>query len=220
MPAPSRETLLCQPPLRFREGRNISKADIFLWETPGVRLVIKDYHSRPFWIRETVGRVLIGRECRAYRLLQGISGIPRLAGRIDAYALAIEFVDGRDLSTFKRGEVPAAFFDRLREILRAIHAAGVAQGDLHHRDVLVGPGSEPFLVDFSTAVFRTGTGAGVRRRLFEAACQSDQRAALKLKRRHAPHSLSEAETGELDRVPRWYRLGKRLRPWLPGRRRA
>jgi hypothetical protein len=203
----------------FRPGRNWTKADIFLWEEGGARLAIKDYAGRPAWIRGTLGRYLVGRECKAYQRLQGIPGVPAFAGRIDSCALALGFVEGEDLSRIRRGGLSAEFFARLLDLLAAIHRAGVAQGDLHHRDVIVGPSGHPFLVDFSTAIFLRPRSGGLRRRLFEAACASDRRAALKLKSRHVPGGLTDEEKRALDHPPAWYRLGKAMRRLLPGTRR-
>jgi len=219
MQAPTRDSLRVCPPLRFRSGRNATKADILLWEEKGSRLAIKDYAPRAAWIRNTLGRNLVRREVRAYRLLREVSGIPRLVGQIDPFAFAVDFVEGRDLSHFRPGEVPEGFFGKLMELLDTVHRTGVAQGDLHHRDVLVGPDGNPYLVDFSTAVFLDATAGSLRRRLFRAACGSDRRAALKLKHRHAPHSLSEEERHELTHPPAWYRVGKRIRRWMRTARR-
>jgi predicted Ser/Thr protein kinase len=215
---PSRKELRARGLPPFRPGRNWTKADIFLWEAQGGRLAIKDYSGRPAWFRMTLGRYLLGRECAAYRLLQGIPGIPPFAGRIDAWAMATAYVEGVDLSRLRRGEVPARFFPRLLELLDAIHRAGVAQGDLHHRDVILGASGEPSLVDFSTAAFRPSVARGIRHRIFRAACNSDRRAALKLKRRHTPGDLTEEEARFLDHPPAWYRLGKGARRLLPGKR--
>ena len=208
---PSREALATGAGRPYRSGRNWTKADIYLWEEGGSRLAIKDYSGRPAWIRQSLGRYLVGRECAAYERLRGIPGIPAFAGRIDSCAFAVEFVEGADLSRARRGEVPAPFFDRLLDLLAAVHRAGVAQGDLHHRDVIVSPSERPFLIDFSTAVFLGPRSGRFRRRLFEAACASDRRAALKLKGRHVPDRLTEEERRVLDHPPAWYRLAKAVR---------
>ena len=211
---PTREALSALPAVLFRKGRNFTKADIFLWERPGIRLAVKDYFPRPAWVRKTIGRYLVSRECAAYARLRHIRGVPPFAGRIDSFAFALGFVEGLDLSQFRRGEVPAIFFDRLLALLSVIHSAGVAQGDLHHRDVLMDPSGEPVVVDFSTAILRDARAGVLQRRLFGAACASDRRAALKLKRRHAASALTDEEKMCLDHPPGWYRIGKRLRGWL------
>ncbi len=216
---PTREMLRSGPRSPFRSGRNRTKADIFLWEEGGRRLAIKDYAARPAWIRRTLGRCLVARECAAYRRLQGIPGVPPFAGRVDSCAFAVEFVEGADLSRLRRGELQAPFFERLLELLAAVHRAGVAQGDLHHRDVIAGPSGDPYLVDFSTALFLERRSGWLRRRLFETACASDRRAALKLKARHVPEALTDEEREVLDHPPAWYRLGKAARKLLFGMRR-
>ncbi len=216
---PSREMLQSGPRLPFRAGRNRTKADVFLWEEGGSRLAIKDYSARPAWIRMTLGRCLVARECAAYRRLQGIPGVPSFAGRIDACAFAVEFVDGADLSRVRRGEIPPRFFDRLLDLLTAVHGAGVAQGDLHHRDVIAGPSGDPFLVDFSTAVFLGRRAGRLRRRLFEVACASDRRSALKLKARLDPGALTDEEKRVLEHPPSWYPLAKAARRLFLGMRR-
>lgn len=216
MHAPTRAAIVSHPPSSYSAGRNFTKADILLWDRPPDRLAIKDYAARPAWLRHSLGRILIRREVEAYRRLQGVQGTPRLAGRIDAFAFAVEFIPGKDLSHFKPGGVPGSFFRLLLDLLDRVHRAGVAQGDLHHRDVLVAPGPTPFLVDFSTAVFlRPGSGP-LGRRLFGMACGADYRAALKLARRFAPGSLTADEAFALDHPPAWYRYGKRMRTWWRG----
>ena len=216
MPAPSRSAILSHPPATYRSGRNFTKADILLWDGEPDRLAIKDYAARPAWLRNTLGRLLVRREVRAYGRLAGIAGIPRLWGRVDAFAFALQLVPGRDLSHYRAGEIPGSFFRQLLQLLERVHRAGVAQGDLHHRDVLVGPGYAPFLVDFSTAVFlRPGSGP-LGRRLFSAACGADRRAALKLARRFAPEVLTPEEKFELEHPPAWYRYAKKMRAWWRG----
>ena len=217
---PSREELRAKALPCFRSGRNWSKADIILWDGSGPRLAIKDYGARPAWIRMTLGRYLVGRECAAYERLQEIPGIPPFAGRIDSFAFAVGFVEGEDLSRIRRGELPPEFFARLLSLLESIHRAGVAQGDLHHRDVIRDRAGNPFLIDFSTAVFLEADSGGIRRRLFEAARASDVRAALKLKGRHAPGDLTHGEREILDHPPGWYRAGKLLRRLVKNGRRG
>src|SRR5262249_15328612 len=105
---------------------------------------------------------------------------------------------GRTRAFAPGGALPASFFDALARLLDAVHARGVAHGDLHRHDVLSGPGGEPYLVDWSTSVV-VAPGAGLWSRfLFRQMCLADRRSAAKLRRRLLPG-------GDAD-VPR--------RPWL------
>src|SRR5262249_34772319 len=115
------------------------------------------------------------REARAYERLAGLAGIPALVQVIDRHALALESIAGPPLRDVPRGTLPASFFDALAELVAAMHGRGVAHGDLHHGDVLVGPGDKPYLTDFSTAAFGGP--------LFAQWCASDLRGVAKLRRR-------------------------------------
>ena len=136
----------------LRPGRNGTKAEINLVDPGDNQFVVKDTANRSWAVRTLLGPWQLNREERAYRLLAGIPGIPRLLGRPDRQSLALQYIPGRSLDMLRPGEVDGAFFDRLDTLLAAIHARGVAHGDLHHRDVLKDPEGNPFVVDFATSV--------------------------------------------------------------------
>jgi hypothetical protein len=124
--------------VRVIPGRNLTKAEVVVYAWDGGRVAVKDYACRPLPIRLTVGRYLIRREAAVYRAAQGVQGIPRFFGRLGPCALAVEWIEGRTLSGCTAGTLSAAVFDRLEEIVAALHLRGVALADLHHRDVLIG----------------------------------------------------------------------------------
>ena len=61
-----RELLARSTPSRVLAGRNGTKADVAFHDLGGLRVVVKDYGPRPAWIRATLGRALVARECAAY----------------------------------------------------------------------------------------------------------------------------------------------------------
>ena len=170
---------------RLHDGRNRTKAVIDRVDAPEGVFVVKDVASRPFWVRALFGPWQLRREIRAYRRLAGLSGIPRLVGVVDRQAIVLEFIDGRPLQAMARGSIDAAFFDRLEELVRAVHGRGVAHGDLHHGDVLVGPGGRPFVVDFSTSWIGGPGSAWPARTIFGQMSRADLRSIAKLRRRYA-----------------------------------
>ena len=197
----------------LHRGRNVSKADVHLLELRGERFAVKDYRARPAWVRWTVGRWSLRREERAYAALGGTQGVPELAGRPDPLVLVTRYVEGRSLASWGRGEpLPDGFFGRLKETLQRVHDRGVVQGDLHHRDVLIGTAGEPWLVDFSTSMTDGATGLPTRRWLWRLLARLDRRAVLKLQERFAPGTLTGEEREELRRAPWVYR-------WVRGARR-
>jgi serine/threonine protein kinase len=128
-------------------------------------------------------RYLLRREHSVYAQLGGITGIPRAYGLVDGEALALEYIAGRSLrerdSELKDRE---RFFARLLATVQAMHAAGVAHGDLKRKhNVIVGAGEEPYLIDFGIAC-RSGAPGGLWNRwVFAAFRQMDLNAWVKLK---------------------------------------
>jgi len=197
-------------PLRpLHPGRNLTKASIALVELRGTPVVVKDLAGRPAPVRWWLGPWQLDRECRAYRRLEGLPGIPRLLSRLDRQAIALEYVDGPALAILGRDDLDGAFFDQLERLVRAMHARGVAHGDLHRHDVLRGPDGAPRLVDFSTSM-TVGKG-WLRRLLYRQMCQADLRAVAKLRGRFlGPGAPPLPERPALYRAG--HLLGRLLRP--------
>ena len=129
--------------------------------------------------------------------------------------LVTAWVDGTSLAAWERGRpLPDGFFERVKELVGRVHARGVVQGDLHHRDVLVGADGEAWLVDFSTAMTGGPAGFGPGRRLWQVLAAHDRRAVLKLQERFQPGTLAPAERQELTDLPAAERLARRLRGLL------
>jgi predicted Ser/Thr protein kinase len=127
-------------------------------------------------------RSLLAREQAVYDRLGGIAGIPRSFGLVGG-GLALEYVAGPSLREHEsRIADRDAFFAKLLATLAAMHAAGVAHGDLKRKDnIIVGAGERPYLVDFGIAVRRSATNALFNRCVFEPLVQMDMNAWVKLK---------------------------------------
>jgi len=170
-----------------------------------------------------VARLLLARERRALQVLDGLPGVAPLvepAARRDV--LERGYVEGVPLCLAE--ELPRDFFERLEELVRALHARGVCHNDLHKEgNVLVGTDGRPALVDFQLASVHPRRG-----RTFAARAREDLRHVWKHR------SFYLAALGEPDplagRRPQrgavaelWRRFGKPLyraltRPtWLRAR---
>ncbi len=201
--------------------------DILLLCAGDARVVLKDYAMKAPIIR-LLGRIQNRREEKIYRLLHGIEGVPRCLGRIDPHGLMIEYIPARPACQAP-GELDAEFFKRLKAIVAAIHARGVALCDMRNtKNILLGEDRRPYLVDFSTAIRRGRWWNPFTRALFRVFSQDDFMGILKLKRQAAPDLLQEAEARRLrDGLP-FERTVKRvrdgvvrvLRRWLRGVERA
>ena len=166
---------------RLLERGRRGKADLSLLDMDGGPLVVKDFARKNPWFR-LLGRLQIAREVRAYGKLGLIPGVPRLVGRIDPYALAIEKIDGVPLRYADRPhERGAAKLADLRRIVDRIHDRGLVHWDLRSMDnVLITRAGRIAVLDFASAVWLR-PGSLAHRLLFPSFRKIDESAYLKWK---------------------------------------
>ncbi|GAB4175048.1 MAG: hypothetical protein Kow0020_10620 [Wenzhouxiangellaceae bacterium] len=159
-------------------------------EFQGRSLAIKSATGRG--LRGLANRLALRREARAYRRLSGVAGIPACHGLIDGRWLVLDHIEVRP---FRDGPRRDDYFDRLLTIIEAMHARGVAHGDLKRKSNLgVDAEGAPVLLDFGASVVRRAGWHPLNRRLFEWLAQTDLNAWVKHK-----HSGYTAVTGT-DRI--------------------
>ena len=158
------------------------QASVYLLEAPIGRVVVKKAHESPLVRRIALGA--LRREAAVYERLRGVPGVPRSYGLVGGH-LVLEHIDGPSLRRHdKQLEDRERFFARLLETLDAMHAAGVAHGDLKRKDNgLVGPGERPYVIDVGIAWCVGPDSPRWRRRVFDVLCQMDYNSWLKLKYR-------------------------------------
>jgi predicted Ser/Thr protein kinase len=162
---------------RGRELGSGYQASVQLVSTPAGDIVVKRPHRGTLsWL----WRYLLRREHSVYARLGGIAGIPRAYGLIGGEALALEYIAGPSLREHDAAIADRdRFFARLLATVLAMHAAGVAHGDLKRKhNVIVGADEQPYLIDFGIACTRDGP---IGRLLFATFRQMDLNAWLKLK---------------------------------------
>jgi len=170
-------------------------------------LLVKDFSGKPWWSR-WLGRIEIGHECRAYRRLaefEGLGGIPRFIGRVDAHALAVEMIDGELLAHApNRVSEGCTHVERLRVIMDRLHAAGFLHLDLRsNKNVLLASDGRIVLLDFASSLwFRPGSFA--HRTLFSLLQVNDVSGYLKWKQTLSAGPPTPEETAVLARH-RWMR---------------
>ena len=174
--------------------------DIWLVRGDTGPVVVKDYRPRGFLYRFFVGLPSTWNEARIYRKLAGIGGIPRCHGTLDRYAIVIEYIDGRNASKVKPGELPHEFFHRLKRIVDAVHERRIVLCDLRNKkNVMVSRTGEPYLIDLCTAFERGRRWNLIRNWIYGIFHQDDDLGLAKLKRRLAPELLTPEEADQLDR---------------------
>jgi hypothetical protein len=204
----TREALERLQPVRRLAGRNMSKADVLVYQSDAGPVAVKDYAGRPFVARQTVGRLLVRRECRAYEAAGPCPGLAPFLGRLGPFALATAWIDATPLADSAVGVVNDGTFDRLDAVIRELHARGIAVADLHHRDVLVGSDGAVHVVDLAAA-YVLGPRAGVLgRRIFERLRAQDILAAARMRARFTGRSERDALARLDPRSVRLWGLGR------------
>jgi hypothetical protein len=183
----------------FRDGGG-TRPEVSLVDLGEIQAVLKDYGRSDPWFRRLVGPLSTRREARALRQLQGVRGVPEFFARPTSDALLMGHLSGVSVREFKRGTLPAAYFDKLYLLVEAIHDRGVAHCDLRSGgNMLVGPNGEPYIVDF-VANFRRGWRWNpLTKWMYDTLCEADRTAVARLKRKHAPALLTSAELAALKR---------------------
>jgi hypothetical protein len=162
------------------------------------------------------------REQAIYARLSGLEGTPAWIGRVGRTGYAIEYLDAVPLDHLDAP--PPGFFDRLTELMAAIHARGVGYCDANKRsNILVGNGGEPYLVDFQLSVQRREDWPWPWRqladRVVDYVAERDIYHLCKHKRRLAPHELTPEEDALSRKRTGLHLLHRKLtKPWRALRR--
>jgi len=150
---------------------------------------------RPLKLSGLMKRVT-AHEARIHKTLEGLRGVARLAKQVGDDCLLREFVEGRTLDRnppFLRPD----FFDEFFEIVKAVHARGVALVDIAKKEnVVVTEDGRPFLIDFQISIQRS-CGRGPISFLWNCFVRRMQRADVyhlfKHKRRIRPDLITQEE---------------------------
>lgn len=168
------------------------KADVSVTRVRGQRFILKDFSRKGFWERNLIGRIIIGRESRAYRLLAGIDGLPGRFKRLGPFSLAMEYLGGRDLGGFKRHEIGPGVVLQFERILNDLHERGWVHLDLQRRSNILLVNDRVYVVDLASA-FRPGGIPLVGRWLVKLLGSADRLSLLKMKHLFAPELLSAGD---------------------------
>lgn len=200
------------------------QASIRIYQGPAGAFAIKEPSGS--WLRGTISRAAIRREADVYRRLQGIPGIPTCFGCLDDRYLVLEHVPGDTLHALQNQLANREnYFARLLETLRMMHDAGVAHGDLKRKqNILVGPGEQPYVIDFGIAVVAHNR----RGFLFDLIRQVDRNAWIKHKYRGQTKDIAAADAAlykpmRMETVMRVLRIAwhaATLRTWRKRHRRS
>lgn len=201
-------------PVRRLPGRNVTKAEIAVYQLGEVRIAVKTYRRRPAWVRHLLGRFLIHREAAAYRAAAGVDGLPRFFGCPDRFSLATEWIPGPSVPELPQKPVEDRVFEEVRRILDRLHARGIAIADLHHRNVLVTREGAVYLVDLAAAWLLPPRASRPRRALQRHFEELDGLALARMRARWTGGDIDAAVAAVGGSVVRWHRRGRKAKKFL------
>lgn len=147
----------------LREGQ-WANARVELVHIGGWDWTVKDFSPRSWWVRNSIGRFLLGRELRALKRLHGLAGFSAGSFRIDRFALAARFLPGRPLAQVRPDEVTSEYFVRLEALVRSMHARGLVHLDIRGpKNLLLMPDGTPGIIDFQSSLSTRWMPAFLRR---------------------------------------------------------
>ncbi len=184
------------------KGR-LLKADVFITRFRGQRFVVKDFGKKGF-LERNLGRMIIGREIRAYRVLAGIEGLPAQFKRLSPFSIAIEYLEGRDLGSIVRGEIGPGVILQFESIVEELHERGWVHLDLQRRSNILLVDGKVFVVDLASAV-HPGSLPVVGRCLTRVLGFADRLSLIKMKNIYAPELITTREK-------KWLRLRNLMMP--------
>ncbi len=176
------------------------QSSVYELDWNGTRAAVKDFSRLPPLFRFFVAPILVKREVKALKHLNGTPGIPRFLGQIDRLAFATQFIEGRPVSSIHKDELApeifAELFDNMARAVAAMHARGVAHGDLKRRSNLIWtPQHEIFIIDFASAIVARGAFS---QKIMGAVAEVDDKSLPRLKRFVAPQMMTEEDTWKLE----------------------
>jgi RIO-like serine/threonine protein kinase len=208
------ELQACSPVVLKSEGD--FAACVLRYDLPGRSVVVKRWTPKHSRLMRVWARLIMRREIRHYRLLDGTPGVPRYLGHEGDAALYMQFIDAlpvhRQLppSLLRRG------LDGLEHTLDALHARRFVHLDLHQKlNALIDPEGRAWVIDLGQGL--DCSRGPFRRLLFPALARIDRNAVVKFRARYAPDTLDPEQRDRLvaryrDSRNHWLkRIARRLR---------
>ena len=171
-----------------------SRPDVLLINIDGDEAVLKDYSHSDTWFRRLIAPLLVVREVRSLKKLDGVVGIPRLYHVYNRLSFLIQSVNGIAASQMQKDILENEFFERMNKVLDEVHDRGVTHCDLRSAgNTLITEDHQPWLVDFVASIHQSSRWNFIGRWIFEQFVEADYGAVLKLKKRLAEQYLTQEE---------------------------
>lgn len=186
----------------LREGR-LANARVYRFRYRGEEWTVKDFSSRPWWVRKILAPILFWRELRAVHRLAGIEGVPSRGFRLDDSAIAIQFLPGTSLSKSPKSTMTVEFLKEMEALMTRIHQAGIVHLDARGTgNWVVLTNGKPGLIDFQAGVCTAGLPSGLRKILEDI----DMTGVLKKWNEFHPEAMGPERIARFERGTRLRKL--------------
>ena len=184
---------------RYRKGGG-TRPDVMHVVIDGKDYVVKDYNTTSGWFGTLAGPLLVSREKKALKLLEGIDGIPDLYNCTSKRVLITSYCQSQAAAKLDRPLNWLKFEEGLLALIKHMHERGVAHCDLRGPgNILIDDDDKPFLVDYVACIFKATDWNKPWNYLFRQGCKADLSAVLKLKQKLAPEQLTVRESAMVDK---------------------
>lgn len=164
---------------------------IYLYEDESRRLIIKV--PMGWGIGRFIRRIMLRNEFRVYSKLSAVNGIPRCFGFLKRSYLVLQFIDGVSVKNARIAN-REQFYKDLLELIKDLHTAGVAHGDLKKKDnLLVVDEQIPCVIDFGVAVIKKKGFAPFNHFFYNIASKFDFNAWVKLKYNNKLENITDED---------------------------
>lgn len=189
----SRSIIEAAPRQILHQGHGVG-ASIYLVEIEKQKIAVKDFMATPLFFRNIIAPYLVHRETRALQQLQGVSGVPRFYGKVDRFAFALEYVEGKPISELAPDELNEEIFARVQQAIDGIHERQISHGDLKRRtNFIVTEQGRVVVVDYASAVIGGRWWRPVTNWIQKQMAEIDNKAVAKIKKLGAPDLMTQRE---------------------------
>lgn len=187
------------------------QSSVYLVEMDGVRAAVKDFSQTPIRFRRFVAPLLVAREVRALRALDGTAGVPKLYKKIDQLAFAMEYIEGTPVADFEEGRLDPVVFPRVQAVIDEIHRRGVSHCDLKRRsNLIVTPENEIYVVDFAAAVIGKKPLRPLTNWFQKRMAEIDDKSLPRIKKLAAPHLMTPEDWAKINNKTFLEKLARRV----------
>jgi RIO-like serine/threonine protein kinase len=163
-------------------------------EENGVKAIVKDFSLNSFWFRNIIGRFLVWREKKAYKRLEGFSGVPALFSSIRGIALVIEEIQGADIGSINIKNLDEKFFRDLENLIDRIHDRGIVHCDLKRApNIMIGNDGNIYIIDWAASISKSEFNFFPLNLIYKRFVQDDLNAIIKIRLKWQPDSVNPEE---------------------------